>query len=319
MALPPRGLGGAVPGESLPRSCLPLRLGEGRTGILFDMSASDDQHVELLTRPVSRRGALALLGGLGLAVAGCSGGGDSDSATATTKGASGSTPTTGATTTTGAATTAVTDCSVIPEETGGPFPGDGSNGPDVLSESGVVRKDITSSFDGRSGTADGVPFTLSFTVVDVDNGCKPLTGAAVYVWHCDREGNYSMYQNASDQNYLRGVQVVDANGVASFTSIFPACYSGRWPHVHFEVYPSVDDATNGSNKLVTSQLAIPKDACEAVYASSGYEQSVSNLSRVSLDSDMVFADGVATQTPSMTGNASSGYVSSLVVGVSGAV
>ncbi len=283
------------------------------------MSAPDDQHVELLTRPVSRRGALALLGGLGLAVAGCSGGSDSNGATATTKGASGSTSTTGATTTTGAATTAVTDCSVIPEETGGPFPGDGSNGPDVLSESGVLRKDITSSFDGKSGTADGVPFTLSFTVVDVDNGCKPLTGAAVYVWHCDREGNYSMYQNASDQNYLRGVQVVDANGVASFTSIFPACYSGRWPHVHFEVYPRVDDATSGSNKLVTSQLAIPKDACEAVYASSGYEQSVSNLSRVSLDRDMVFSDGVATQTPSMTGNAASGYVSSLVVGVSGAV
>ena len=283
------------------------------------MSASDDQHVELLTRPVSRRGALALLGGLGLAVAGCSGGSDSDSATATTKGASGSSSTTGATTTTGAATTAVTDCSVIPEETGGPFPGDGSNGPDALSESGVVRKDITSSFDGKSGTADGVPFTLSFTVVDVDNGCKPLTGAAVYVWHCDREGNYSMYQDASDQNYLRGVQEVDATGVVTFTSIFPACYSGRWPHVHFEVYPSVDAATKGTDKLVTSQLAFPEDACDAVYAISGYETSATNMSRVSLESDMVFADGVSTQTPSMTGNASSGYVSSLVVGVHGAV
>ena len=160
---------------------------------------------------------------------------------------------------------------------------------------------------------------MQFTVVDVDNGCKPMTGAAVYVWHCDREGNYSMYQDASDQNYLRGVQEVDANGVATFTSIFPACYSGRWPHVHFEVYPSVDAATSGSNKLVTSQLAFPEDACDAVYATSGYEESANNMSRVSLDSDMVFSDGVATQTPSMTGNATSGYVSSLVVGVSGAV
>ena len=213
----------------------------------------------------------------------------------------------------------MTSCSVIPEETAGPFPGDGSNGPDALSESGVVRKDIRSSFDGRTGTADGVPYTISFTVVDVDNGCKPLTGAAVYVWHCDREGNYSMYQQASDQNYLRGVQEVDANGVASFTSIFPACYSGRWPHVHFEVYPSVDAATSGGNQLATSQIAIPKDTCDAVYATSGYEQSVSNLSRVSLNSDMVFSDGVALETPSMTGNATNGYVSSLVVGVSGAV
>jgi protocatechuate 3,4-dioxygenase beta subunit len=275
-----------------------------------------------LTRPVSRRGALALLGGLGLAVAGCSGGDDSGSATATTKRSSSTTSTTsGATTTsTGGATAAVNDCSVIPEETGGPYPGDGSNGPDVLGESGVVRKDITTSFDGASGTAEGVPYTMQFTIVDVDRGCKPLTGAAIYVWHCDRDGNYSMYTGtASDANYLRGVQQVDANGVATFTSIFPACYSGRWPHVHFEVYPSVTDATKATNKLVTSQLALPKDVCAAAYATNGYEQSVSNLSRVSLSSDMVFSDGVSLQTPSMTGNATNGYVSSLVVGVSGAV
>jgi protocatechuate 3,4-dioxygenase beta subunit len=275
------------------------------------MTDADRNRLDILTRPVSRRGALALLGGLGLAVAGCSNGNDSNSATATTS-------TSGATTTTGAATV-VTDCSLIPEETGGPFPGDGSNGPDVLSENGVVRQDIRSSFDGLSGTAEGVPYTMQFTVVDVDNGCEPMTGAAVYVWHCDREGRYSMYEDASDQNYLRGVQEVDANGVARFTSIFPACYSGRWPHVHFEVYPSVDAATSGSNKLVTSQLAFPEDACDTVYATSGYEESANSFSRVSLSSDMVFSDGVATQTPSMTGNATSGYVSSLVVGVSGAV
>src|SRR3954470_17487005 len=286
------------------------------------MTDADGNGPDPLTRPVSRRGALVLLGGLGLAVAGCSGGSDSTDATATTKGASSTTSTTaGSTTTTTAGSTAatVTDCTIIPTETGGPFPGDGSNGPDVLAESGVIRKDITTSFDGKSGTADGVPYTMQFTVVNVDDGCKPLTGAAVYVWHCDREGNYSMYENASDQNYLRGVQEIDANGVATFTSIFPACYSGRWPHVHFEVYPSVSDATNATNKLVTSQLAFPEDTCAAVYATTGYESSASNLSRVSLRSDMVFSDGVSTQTPSMTGNASSGYVSSLVVGVSGAV
>jgi protocatechuate 3,4-dioxygenase beta subunit len=280
------------------------------------MASARENAAELLTRPVSRRGALALLGGLGLAVAGCSGSNDSNGATATTKGASSST-TSGATTTTGATAT-VTSCSVIPEETGGPYPGDGSNGPDVLSESGVVRKDIRSSFDGKTGTAEGVPYTIQFTVVDTDNGCQPLTGGAVYVWHCDRDGQYSMY-TASEANYLRGVQAVDANGVASFTSIFPACYSGRWPHVHFEVYPSVDAATSGTGKLATSQIALPQDVCDAVYATSGYEQSVSNLSRVSLASDMVFSDGVSLQTPSMTGNATSGYVSSLVVGVSSSV
>src|SRR5829696_5833860 len=128
-----------------------------------------DQHqvdeLQLLQRPVTRRGALVLLGGLGLVAAGCSGGNDGPSATATTSGSSAS----GASTTTsgsGSAATTITTCSTIPEETGGPFPGDGSNGPDVLAENGVVRKDITSSFDGMSGTADGVPYTMSFTVVD---------------------------------------------------------------------------------------------------------------------------------------------------------
>jgi protocatechuate 3,4-dioxygenase beta subunit len=278
----------------------------------MDEHESNDHQV--LTRPVSRRGALALLGGLGLAVAGCSGGSDSNGATGTTKAPSATTSTTG-----GSTAATVTSCAPIPEETGGPFPGDGTNGPDVLSESGVVRRDITASFDGASGTAPGMPYTISFNVVNIDRGCAPLTGAAVYVWHCDRDGNYSMYQNASGANYLRGVQGVDANGVASFASIFPACYSGRWPHVHFEVYPSVADAKEGSNKLATSQLALPKDVCEAVYATNGYQQSTSNLSRVSLASDMVFSDGVSLQTPSMTGNTTSGYVSSLVVGVSGAV
>jgi len=283
------------------------------------MSASEGPSLAALTTPLSRRGALVLLGGLGLAVAGCSGGSDSGRATASTRGTSSTTSTTsGATATTTGAAATVSTCSTIPEETGGPYPGDGTNGPDVLSESGVVRKDITTSFDGHRGTAEGVPYTIQFTVVDTDNGCAALVGAAVYVWHCDRDGLYSMY-TAQDANYLRGVQAVDANGVASFTSIFPACYSGRWPHVHFEVYPSVDAATSGTNKLATSQIALPQDVCEAVYVTSGYEQSVSNLSRVSLASDNVFRDGVSLQTPSMTGNASIGYVSSLVVGVSGAV
>lgn len=270
----------------------------------------------LLERPFSRRGALALLGGLGLAVAGCSGGNDSSNATATTKGSSSTTS--GATSTTTGSAATVTSCSAIPEETGGPYPGDGSNGPDVLAQNGVVRKDITTSFDGMSGTAEGVPYTMQFTIVGIDNGCKPLTGAAIYAWHCDRDGDYSMY-TVADANWLRGVQEADANGVATFTSIFPGCYSGRWPHVHFEVYPSVSDATNATNKLVTSQLAFPQDVCDVVYETSGYERSVDNLSQLSLDSDNVFSDGVSLQMPSMTGNASSGYVSSLVVGVSGSV
>src|SRR5215210_6605632 len=81
----------------------------------------------------------------------------------------------------------------IPDETAGPYPGDGSNGPDVLEQSGVVRSDIRSSIGDASGTAEGVPLSLELTIKDLANGGRAFEGVAVYVWHCDREGRYSMY------------------------------------------------------------------------------------------------------------------------------
>ncbi len=118
-----------------------------------------------------------------------------------------------------------------------------------------------------------------------------MAGAAVYVWHCDRGGGYSLYsQGVTDQNYLRGVQAAGADGIVTFTSIFPACYSGRWPHIHFEVYPDLAAATDDANKIATSQIALPEEVCNAVYATSGYEQSVRNLQGVSLANDNVFRD-----------------------------
>ena len=139
-----------------------------------------------------------------------------------------------------------------------------------------MRQDIRSSFGSSTTTAQGVPLTIQLTIQDAAD-CTPIAGAAVYVWHCDRDGNYSLYsQAAANENYLRGVQEADANGVVTFQSIFPACYSGRWPHVHFEVYPSLDMATNENDKIATSQIALPKDVCDQVYATDGYSQSVQN-------------------------------------------
>ena len=145
----------------------------------------------------------------------------------------------------------------------------------MLTETGIVRSDITSSFGDASGVADGIPVTVKLKVYDLNgDAATPLVGAAVYLWHCDRDGSYSMYSDAAaDENYLRGVQETAADGSLQFTTIFPACYSGRWPHMHFEVYESLDAATSASNKLRTSQLALPQDVCETVYATSGYEQS----------------------------------------------
>jgi protocatechuate 3,4-dioxygenase beta subunit len=251
---------------------------------------------------VSRRAVLSVFGlGLGaVALAACTG-------TATGSG-SGST---GAAAGSGAATTGE-----IPDETAGPYPGDGSNGPDALEDAGIVRSDIRSSIGGGT-TAAGVPMALSLTVLDTANGDVPFTDAAVYVWHCDAAGGYSMYsEGIENETYLRGVQVADGSGTVSYTSIFPACYTGRWPHIHFEVYPTLDDIGDSANAIATSQVALPKDVSETVYALSGYEGSTANLAQVSLDSDNVFGDdGGALQLATVTGDAASGYRVALTVRV----
>ena len=106
----------------------------------------------------------------------------------------------------------------------------------------------------------------------------------MYLWHCDSDGRYSLYsQGVTDQNYLRGVQEADADGEVTFTSIFPAAYSGRWPHIHFEVYPSLAAATRAGNKIATSQLALPEDVCEPCTRPTATSQSVRNLAQTSLD------------------------------------
>jgi protocatechuate 3,4-dioxygenase beta subunit len=215
-------------------------------------------------------------------------------------------------------TTSDTACATaVPQETAGPYPGDGTNGPNVLIESGIVRSDIRSSFGSYSGTADGVPATINLTLRDLTKDCAAGAGMAVYVWHCDRGGNYSLYSDdAADQNYLRGVQVADDAGLVSFTSIFPACYAGRWPHIHFEVFDSLEAAVAGDNARLTSQVALPADACQLVFAHDpGYARSVQNISAVSLDSDNVFGDGWDAELATVTGNPANGMTITLTIGV----
>lgn len=207
------------------------------------------------------------------------------------------------------------DCDRIPEETAGPFPGEGSNGPNVLNQTGVVRRDIRPSFAGLTGIADGVPLAIVLNLVSAST-CEPLASRAVYLWHCDRLGRYSLYSNGvTNQNYLRGVQEADANGQVTFDSIFPACYQGRWPHIHFEVYPNLSAATSVANKVATSQIALPKVTCDLVYATAGYEASVANLAQVSLASDMVFSDGANLELATMTGSAGGGLTAALTVAI----
>ncbi|MEU4017133.1 intradiol ring-cleavage dioxygenase [Microbacterium sp. NPDC028030] len=254
---------------------------------------------------MSRRGVLGLAGiGLGAVVlAACAPAASGGSSTTPTPSASPGTPD-------------GSGVAEIPDETAGPYPGDGSNGPDVLEDSGIVRQDIRSSIDGTA-TADGVPLAFRLQVLDLANGAVPFAGVAVYAWHCTAQGEYSMYSSGlEDVTYLRGVQVADEDGTVAFTSVFPGCYSGRWPHIHFEVYPDVGSITDSTKAIATSQLALPEAACTAVYADPVYDGSAGNLARITLESDNVFGDDAgALQVATVTGSVSAGYTATLVVGV----
>lgn len=284
-----------------------------------------------LTGLLGRRRALALLGGAGLAgvLAACGSGGNS--ATTTAAGASSTTAAPSTTTGTAAGAPAgrpggappsgmggpsgsgsIDDAEgEIPSETNGPYPADGTNGPNILTTEGIVRADITTSIGDLSGTATGVPLTMTYTVLD-NATSEPLAGRAFYLWHCTATGKYSIYED-TDENYLRGIQVTDAEGKVTFTSIYPGCYPGRWPHTHFEVYESLDTATSGSQALKISQLAFPQAECETVYASDNYGDSMTNLGNVSLSSDNVFSDGYEDQLATISGDPTTGYTASLEV------
>ncbi|USX46020.1 3,4-dioxygenase subunit beta [Dietzia kunjamensis] len=256
---------------------------------------------------VTRRRMLGLVGaGVGaVTLAACYPGSSSSSSTGSVSGS----------TTTTASGSSIAE---IPEETNGPYPADGTNGVNVLQESGIVRSDLTSSLDGGT-TVEGVPFELTFVVTDMANGNVPFAGAAVYAWQCDAQGLYSMYsQGAEDETYLRGIQVADTNGELTFKTIVPGCYTGRWTHIHFEVYPDEQSATEVANVIATSQLAFPPDMLTDIYALDAYAGSAKNLAGVgtAISDDGIFAEGDWNlQVPTITGDITSGYVGKLAIGV----
>ena len=290
------------------------------------------------TQRLTRRGALGALAGFGaLALAAC---GSDKAATASTTAADTSLPgtsslsgtsspptstvaTTGDTTAATAPatvdTTAAAACLTPPEETAGPFPADGTNDngegeeANVLDDAEAMRSNITASLDG-SGVQPGVPFTLNVAVMDAATGCVPMPGAAVYVWHANRDGAYSVYNvgmnpGHSGDSYLRGVQIADAEGNLSFTTILPGRYSGRASHIHFTVFT---DATL-ANRLLTSQMAFDDAQADAWYAAAdGYATSVGGSHN---SQDNIFADGVDEQMLTITGDVSTGLVGSIAIGI----
>ncbi|PHV14632.1 intradiol ring-cleavage dioxygenase [Janthinobacterium sp. BJB303] len=272
---------------------------------LHDFGLAPDP--EMMRQPAAERRQVMrwlLAGAAGLPLAGC-GGADAGGMPAST------------------AASATGACTVIPEETGGAYPADGTNTHggsiiNVLNQSGVVRSDIRASFNGATGVALGLPLTIELQLLNASGGCASLAGYAVYLWHCDRDGLYSLYSaGVTAQNYLRGVQETDGAGRLRFTTIFPGCYAGRMPHVHVEVYPSLDRAAAAANRLKTSQFTFPMATLNEAYGAGGYAASARKLAQISHATDQVFSDGARLQMATVAGNATDGYVATLTVAVNG--
>ena len=267
--------------------------------------------------PLTRRSALTFLGAAGTSLlVACSEGGRTDTVSNEPAGETvGSTAIgTAGSTVTGAAAT-VDSPTPTPSETGGPFPSDGSNDDgagglaDVLHDSRALRRDIRSDLDG-SNTQEGLPLTLRTRVVSKST---PLAGAAVYVWHCNRDGAYSDYNSRmldadySDRSFLRGVQITDSDGWVEFQTILPGRYMGRAFHIHFEVFGDV----NYSSKLLTSQMAMDDDLIDSIYSqAAGYETAL--RSDTNNAQDNIFSDGVSHQLLTVTGDATSALIAEFI-------
>jgi protocatechuate 3,4-dioxygenase beta subunit len=231
---------------------------------------------DMQTKDINRREAMTILGAAGAALAfGCSASPASPTSTSTTPG----------TTTIG--TNLV--CAVSPTETIGPYP----------SLVDLIRSDIR---EGKSGTQ----LALTVKVVNASDGCSPVANANVEIWQCDAAGNYSQYGSQSGQTYLRGIQTTDANGEARFTTVYPGWYQGRATHIHVEV-------TMSGRSVKVTQIAFDESVNRAVYATGVYASRGSNPT--SNTADNIFADSLASELVTPTGDATNGYSATFQVGV----
>ena len=189
-------------------------------------------------------------------------------------------------------------CATSPSETAGPFP--------IITPADWVRANVV-------GDRTGVALMINITVQNANNNCTPLAGVLVDIWHCDAGGNYSEYSgqidgNFTSEHFLRGRQTTDANGNASFISIYPGWYPGRAPHIHIEVLNS-----NGSSLLV-SQIAFPEDTSNTVYATSGYNGNFDTPN----SSDGEFQNSLSGNIADIvTGNTTDGFTLNKTIKVAG--
>lgn len=197
--------------------------------------------------------------------------------------------------------TTSTSCTATPSETAGPYPYD------LSADTAIYRTDIT---DGKTG----IPLSLTLTVVNSNADCAVLSNARVDIWHCDKDGYYSEYdepgylgtEDNTGKTFLRGIQLTDSDGRVKFTTIYPGWYSGRVTHIHLEIF--VDSVLK-----LTTQLCFPDNLNTTVYSTSLYSAHGQNT--ITNSTDQVFSDGYSTELISISGDTTNGYTATFKVGV----
>lgn len=171
-------------------------------------------------------------------------------------------------------------CVGKPEQTEGPYSLDGM----------LNRSDVRS--DPSDGTiSDGIPLSLIFRVSSIGaQGCPPLVGAVVDLWHCDARGYYSGVQdssfNTTGKKFLRGYQVTDNAGMARFSTIYPGWYPGRTVHIHFKIRT---DPSSKAGHEFTSQLYFDDSLTDHVYTLPPYSSRGRRMMRN--EEDFIFRMG----------------------------
>ncbi len=198
-------------------------------------------------------------------------------------------------------------CIESPTEVEGPYPYVGGEITNPLQ-----RADIT-------GGQPGLPLSLNFEVVDINNSCAAVAGARVDIWHCNKDGYYSGYGNQTGgtlgtksytgENWLRGFQLAGTDGKLSFQTIYPGWYQGRATHIHLEVF-----VNNVLKK--TTQVTFSETISDAVHLSSLYAAHGINTTRNASDGILGNpATDLANETIALAGDLGAGYSGSHTIGI----
>jgi protocatechuate 3,4-dioxygenase beta subunit len=178
-----------------------------------------------------------------------------------------------------------------------------------------IRKNIT---EGKSG----LRLDLHLTIVD-SSTCKPIEGVAVDIWHCDAVGVYSGFgsEGTSGKTYLRGVRLTDADGLASFRTIYPGWYRGRATHIHLKAHvggSAGPSRYSGGHVAHTGQLFFSDTTTDKVAKLSPYTRNQTTRTRNSQDHVYTGEHGAGVVLHlgrRKAGTIKSGFVAAITLGI----